>query len=374
MVRQSTREVRPNCERLEARLALSIAPPASTIGMSLGDVAAPGEVSATTVSVVSKNLTQGKPATLFGVFVQPEPGSTLAPRIIAVEEPNGQHLALKQARPYVAGKGLGLGAAFVKVSEPGTLTILVGGQKHTTGTYQTFTTLVGDVNGDGTVNLSDLAGFANAYESKPGQPKYNSAADFNLDGIVNQLDAKALMLNMPPLTPDFPLQLTMNLAPADQAQFATSQNSGGSTLKKDITIEGHTMPGSIVLEDGKNGYYKWNGGAVATDAQGNFAVQETNSTGVNTYNFLVIDPYGQQLIRSYPVLWIPFGAPHSKLKLRGCRNRRNDNARHASRARVGGPLQQLQLAQIDRHQPDAFLETHRLHNLFGRADGHAPAW
>jgi hypothetical protein len=310
--RQSARQVRPHCERLESRLAFSVAPPASTIGMSLGDVAAPGEVNATTVTVAGKNLTKGKASTLFGVFVQPEAGSTLAPRIIGVEE-NGQHLALKEARPYVAGKGLGVGAAFVKVSEPGTLTILVGGQKRATGTYQTFTTLVGDVDGDGTVNLADLEAFASAYLSKPGYPRYNSAADFNLDGIVNQLDAKAIMLNMPPLTPDVTLQLTMNLAPADQAHFATSQNSGGSTMKQDVTIEGHTTPGSIVLEDGKNGYYKWNGGAVATDAQGNFSVTEQNSTGINTYNFLVIDPYSQQLIRSFPVLWIPFGAPQSKL-------------------------------------------------------------
>jgi Dockerin type I domain len=311
---KSARDSRLDCERLESRLALSIAPPANTIGVSLGDVAAPGEVNATTVTVASKNLTQGKSSTLFGVFVQPESGSTLAPRIVAVEAQNGQHLSLKEARPFVAGKGLGLGTAFVKVSQPGTLTILVGGQKRTTGTYQTFTTLVGDVNGDGTVNLSDLATFANAYESKPGHPRYTSSADFNLDGIVNQLDAKAIMLNMPPLTPAVPLQLNMNLAPADQAHFATSQNSGGSTFKQDVTIEGHTTPGSIVLEDGKNGYYKWDGGAIATNAQGNFSVSETNSTGVNTYNFLVIDPYSQQLIRSYPVLWIPFGAPHSKLK------------------------------------------------------------
>jgi hypothetical protein len=74
------------------------------------------------------------------------------------------------------------------------------------------------------------------------------------------------------------------------------------------------MPGSIVLEDNAAGYYKWDGGAVATNAQGNFSVTETNTSGVNTYNFLVIDPFGQQLIRSYPVFWIPFAASGSKLK------------------------------------------------------------
>ena len=122
------------------------------------------------------------------------------------------------------------------------------------------------------------------------------------------------MQNMPPQTPNVPLQLVMNLLPADQAQYAASKNSGGSTFKKEVTIEGHTMPGSIVLEDDSRGYYKWDGGAIATDANGNFSVKETNTHGVNTYNFLIIDPYGQQLIRSYPVFWIPFAAPGSKLK------------------------------------------------------------
>jgi hypothetical protein len=313
MSRSRLRGSRPCFDRLEGRLQLSGALPANSIGTALGNVAAPGEVTATSVTVAPKNLTQGKSSTLFGIFVQPEPGSSLAPKIVAVEGSNGQRLSLKKGRPFVAGRDNGQAAAFVKVSQPGPLTILVTGQHRSTGAYETDTTLVGDVNGDGTVNLADLQPFAAAYETSPGNPKYNPAADFNHDGIVNQVDAKALMENMPALTPNVPLQLVMNLLPADQVQFAASKNSGGSTMDKDVTIEGHTMPGSIVLEDNSNGYYKWDGGAIATNANGNFSVTETNTEGVNTYNFLVIDPYGRQLIRSFPVFWIPFAAPGSKL-------------------------------------------------------------
>jgi hypothetical protein len=313
MSRSRLRGSRPCFDRLEGRLQLSGALPANSIGTALGNVAAPGEVTATSVTVAPKNLTQGKSSTLFGIFVQPEPGSSLAPKIVAVEGSNGQRLSLKQGRPYVAGRDSGQAAAFVKVSQPGPLTILVTGQHRSTGTYETDTTLVGDVNGDGTVNLADLQPFAEAYETSPGNPKYNPAADFNHDGIVNQVDAKALMENMPALTPNVPLQLVMNLLPADQVHYAASKNSGGSTMDKVVTIEGHTMPGSIVLEDNSNGYYKWDGGAIATNANGNFSVTETNTEGVNTYNFLVIDPYGRQLIRSFPVFWIPFAAPGSKL-------------------------------------------------------------
>jgi len=295
-------------------MQLSLAPPANSIGTTVGDVTAPGAVAVTEVTIAPQNLTQGKSSTILGIFVQPEPGSALAPRIVAVEQSDGQRLALRQGRPYVAGRDSGETAAFVKVSQPGPLTILVTGQDHSTGDYQTDTTLVGDVNGDGTANLADVQAFAPAYLAVPGQPNYNPAADFNLDGIVNQVDAKALMKNMTPLTPKEPLQLVMNLLPADQAQYAAPKNSGGSTNLKDVTILGHTIPGSIVLEDSKNGYYKWDGGAVATDGNGNFSVQETNTSGVNTYNFLIIDPFGQQLIRSYPVFWIPYAAPGSRLK------------------------------------------------------------
>jgi hypothetical protein len=127
-------------------------------------------------------------------------------------------------------------------------------------------------------------------------------------------DAKALMQNMPPLTRKVPLTIMMNLLPADQAHYSTPHNSGGATSKKDVTIVGRTIPGSIVLEDNSNGFYKWDGGAVATDSHGFFSVNETLTQGVNTFNFLVIDPWGRQQIRSYPIFWLPFAAPGSKLK------------------------------------------------------------
>ena len=313
MPRTRSPRCRLHVEVLERRLELSGTIPANSIGTSLGTVPQPRAVSASSVTVASKNLTVGKTSTLFGIFVAPTSGSGLAPRLVGVEESNGQSLSLKQGRPFVAGKDDGQAAAFVKVDQPGPLTILVAGQNHTVGSYQVDVTLVGDVNGDGTVNLADLAPFAAAYETSPGNPKYNPAADFNLDGIVNQIDAKALMQNMAPLTAKVPLQLVMNLLPADQAHYAAPKNSGGSTLKEHITIVGHTIPGSIVLEDNSKGFYKWDGGAVATDAEGNFSVTETNTQGDNTYNFLVIDPFGRQLIRSFPVFWIPFAAPGSRL-------------------------------------------------------------
>jgi hypothetical protein len=270
-------------------------------------------MSTSSVTVAPKNLSAGRSSTLFGIFVQPTAGSGLAPRIVAVEQSNGQKVSIKQGRPFVRGRDHGEAAAFVRVSEPGPLTMLVGGEKQTTGSYEMDVTLAGDANGDGTVNLADVAAFAPSYGTSPGQPKYNPAADFNQNGVVNLYDAKVLMQNLTPPTSFEPLNLVMNLSPVDQAHYPTPRNSGGATSQQDVTILGKTVPGSIVLEDGPNGLFRFNGGAVATDAQGNFAIKEKLSQGINTYEFLILDPFGQQVIRSYPIFWLPFAAPGSKL-------------------------------------------------------------
>jgi len=52
--------------------------------------------------------------------------------------------------------------------------------------------IVGDINGDFKVNLSDLTLLAKAYNTKPGNPKWNPNADFKNEGMVG-LDDLTLM-------------------------------------------------------------------------------------------------------------------------------------------------------------------------------------
>jgi Dockerin type I domain len=303
----------PRVESLEARLELSALVPANSIGSAPGAVLQPGGVSSATVTVAAGSLTTGKASTFFGIFVGPVTGSTLEPRIAGVLTGDGHRLSIKQGRPFAAGRADGQAAAFVKVSEPGPLTVLVRGEHGSTGQFSLDVTLTGDANGDGVVNQADLAPFASAYLTTTGNPNYNAAADFNRDGIVNQVDAKALEGNMPPVKSGS-LKLVMNLLPADQAQYPTPKNSGGATFKRNVTIVGHTLPGSIVIQDGSDGFYKWVGPAYATDSKGVFTAPETLTQGINTFDFLIIDPRGRQLIRSYPIYWLPFAASGSKLK------------------------------------------------------------
>ena len=91
--------------------------------------------------------------------MEPTSGSQLQPQIVAVKGSNGKALPLEYGRPFRAGVSEEA-VAFVKDSTAGPLTIEVTGAHQSTGSYQVQATLVGDVNGDGTVNFADLQAFA----------------------------------------------------------------------------------------------------------------------------------------------------------------------------------------------------------------------
>ena len=56
-------------------------------------------------------------------------------------------------------------------------------------------TIPGDVDGDGDVDLEDLAALLAAYGSCVGDPNYNPAADFDLSGCIDLADLSVLLAN-----------------------------------------------------------------------------------------------------------------------------------------------------------------------------------
>lgn len=60
---------------------------------------------------------------------------------------------------------------------------------------QTYVPMPGDVDGDGDVDLSDLAGVLGAYGACTGDPSYNPAADFDDSGCVDLSDLATLLGN-----------------------------------------------------------------------------------------------------------------------------------------------------------------------------------
>jgi hypothetical protein len=314
MARSKSRGLHPSLEGLEIRLALSASAAANVIGTNVGTVAGPRQVSRTSVAVVGRNITPQKRATTFGLFVEPSSDSSLLPRIAAASADQGKNLPLKRGRVARSGANP-TSVAFTRTNQAGDLTTSVTGSAGTTGSYSSQTTLVGDVNGDGEVNFADLQVFAPTYMSSTGGSRYVASADFNQNGVINLYDAKALLNNLAPLTRNIPLSVSVHLAPADQAHYAATTTSGAATLHKVVTIVGRTTPGSLIIEDnhtsrlpGGTQTYSFTGPAHATDANGFFSIQTTNEEGLNNNDLLILDPFGNQLIRAFPIFWITFAA------------------------------------------------------------------
>ncbi|UCH31314.1 MAG: hypothetical protein JSV05_07405 [Candidatus Bathyarchaeota archaeon] len=53
--------------------------------------------------------------------------------------------------------------------------------------------IVGDINGDGNVDINDLIEWDNAYGSQPGDPNWDDQADINFDGIIDKADAELIL-------------------------------------------------------------------------------------------------------------------------------------------------------------------------------------
>ncbi|MBX6313041.1 MAG: hypothetical protein IRY99_09030 [Isosphaeraceae bacterium] len=293
----------PYLERLETRTALS--PIANTLQTTSGVVPRPGAVAHVTTNVASKNLAQKKHATVLGLTASPESGSSLVPRVVPVRQAGGGKIPFRHGHFY-RPRGHAEDLAYVKVAKPGPLTTGVTGRHGTTGAFSATTYLPGDLNGDGKVDLTDLQDFAPAYLTFKGDGFYNPAADANHNGFIGQGDARFLVRNITPLTPKRPLSIEVALAPGDQAHLRRFHVSGAETFKQQVTIIGKTTPGSIVFADSGLGDYTFTGPALPTDAQGRFSVVVHNQEGINNYEFLAIDPYGQQTIRAFPILWLPF--------------------------------------------------------------------
>lgn len=299
---------RPNVERSEPRVLLSAVKPLAVVN---GSVPTSGATAQVSFPVSRTNIGQ-RHSIVLGATVQPSASSTLAPKVAGATGPSGERLPVHQGIPSVPGTH-GPTQAYIRTGEAGKVTTGVTGRKGTTGSFELTAALPGDVNGDGQVNISDLQAFAKAYLTVKGDALYNPAADANHNGFIGHGDARIILRNETPLTPKIPLKIELSLAPGDQIQGPHSINSGGVTNKQTVTIVGHTTPGSIIFADSGNGDYTFTGKAIVPDANGNFTFSATNTQGINNFEFLAIDPFGQQTIQDYPVFWEAFAAPHSKI-------------------------------------------------------------
>jgi hypothetical protein len=154
--------------------------------------------------------------------------------------------------------------------------------------------------------LATLTAFTKAYLSHVGQPNYNPAFDLNHNGQIGQTDARLLLRSLPPLSPKIPLKLFVALAPQDRVNPPHPTNSGGVTFSMNPTVIGHTTPGALIFTGTGTLDLKLRGPAYVADAQGNFSIPVKMSNGINQFDLLAVDPYGQQTLFAFPIRWLGF--------------------------------------------------------------------
>jgi hypothetical protein len=90
---------------------------------------------------------------------------------------------------YILSKGIMMG----------NVTLTISGQLYDatpfTGSDLVRVRMPGDINGDGIVDISDIAMAAKAFGSYPGHPRWNPEADLNSDGVVDIVDIATIATN-----------------------------------------------------------------------------------------------------------------------------------------------------------------------------------
>jgi hypothetical protein len=151
-----------------------------------------------------------------------------------------------------------------------------------------------------------LTELSDAYLSHAGDANYNPAFDLNHNGQIGQTDAKLVLRSLPPLSPKVPIKLYVSLAPQDQVGRHHPTNSGGVTFSQVPTVIGHTTPGALVFTGTGTLDLKIRGPVIVADNQGNFAVKVKQADGINQFNLLAVDAYGQQTLFAFPIRWLGF--------------------------------------------------------------------
>ncbi|MDG3004762.1 hypothetical protein [Paludisphaera mucosa] len=154
--------------------------------------------------------------------------------------------------------------------------------------------------------LEVLQGFVAAYLSSAGGPRYDPAYDLNHNDQIGQDDGRILLRILPPISPRIPLNLQVKLAPEDQARGSLPSNSGGTTHSRTPTVVGRTTPGALVFSGVGATDLKLRGPAVVADEHGYFRYSTTLTDGINQLDFQVVDPFGRQVLRAFPIYWLDF--------------------------------------------------------------------
>lgn len=171
---------------------------------------------------------------------------------------------------------------------PVTFSVIVAGNKGTTGKFLLGFYLPGDANGDGVVDQTDLKlvrAEMNAKSSATGS-KYMFDADANRDGKINAADLMYVRKNMGVKTTISP-SVTANL------DAASTTGTDRVTTKSAVHFSGVVTPNATVSYADATGVVK----PVTTtaDATGNYSLNVSLAPGSNVFKLTTQDAFGQSV-------------------------------------------------------------------------------
>jgi hypothetical protein len=184
-------------EHLERREVLS-APgivPFASIPASVTTAGQPAHVA---LHFAPGQITSDRSGTVVvGFYARPTGGSALNPRIAEVDGPMGRQFPVSIPKRGTAApsKALFLTTLNTNPGKPQDIAVDVLGLDDKVGSFVLEAFLPGDVNGDGSVDPTDLARLQPIYKSTTGQANFDPAADFNADGHVGCIDRRLTEMN-----------------------------------------------------------------------------------------------------------------------------------------------------------------------------------
>ena len=274
------------CEQLEERTLLATNP-ANVFANFFGVVPSGGS---TQIAVSLQNpadFTLPTGQMELGFLLKPTGNSTLVPDIVQVSQ-GGSVLT-----PVYANANLPNGAGSISLVQlgPSAYTLTVDGQNGSAGAFELEITLPGDADGNGTVNTADGQQIKSMLA---GKTAYNSAADANLDGVIDSTDVAQWSQNRNDATTITPLTLTANLGPK-QIPLASG------TLLTNVaasSVSGTVTSSDVTVTLGINGTF----GTPVAVSNGQYSLPLALSEGNNSVQVLGTDSFGQTSLATLPVV------------------------------------------------------------------------
>ncbi|HEX8203929.1 MAG TPA: Ig-like domain-containing protein, partial [Isosphaeraceae bacterium] len=246
------------------------------------------------IAITRDDFTLAGNRTLLGFHLQPAPGSTLDPASVQVYNAAGNSVPAMIDRNDI---GTGTPSLVLAELPVGGYRLAVGGQHGTTGAYRLDVSLVGDVNGDRRVDMTDGLILRDAYGASAREGRYRIEADANRDGLITAFDHTVWRANLDDATRLAPLAVQVELSPAPgQRPDGTLVTSVGA-----VAVTGTTRPGATVALE-SDGDDRFDEGQATADATGRFSFPVALAAGSNTLRVRASDGFGQRRFGTIPVL------------------------------------------------------------------------